>query len=139
MPANGHGVVEPSTSERAGRADSRWQPTGSPRPTDEDRSSSVVTDAVAVVDALFDYLLSRVRLEGRRVECKSRALLGRALVLAAAGAMALLGFVFVSIGAVSMVSTGLGAQWAGPLIVGGLYLVAGVVAVRMGGRTQSVP
>lgn len=103
----------------------------------EQPASTVVADSVSVLDSLLDYLAARLRLEGYRLERQGRTLVGRLLVLVALGVVALMGLVFVSVGAAELISTSYGSRPAGPLIVGGFYLVAGLIALGITSRARS--
>lgn len=89
----------------------------------------VVQEAVGIVEALADYLTARFRLETRRVELRARDLLAAAILIVCAAAVVIFAISFLSWGASLFISARLGAPYAGPLIVGGVYLLIGVVLV----------
>jgi hypothetical protein len=57
-------------------------------------------------------------------------------VLVLGTAVVLAGLVFVAVGVSNLLSEWLGASYAGPLIVGGVFLAAGVIAILAASRRQ---
>jgi hypothetical protein len=97
----------------------------------------LAADAVALVESVFDYAAARLHLEGYRLESRGRALAARVMVIVVAIAVALFGLAFVSIGLATLISENLGSRPAGPLIVGGVYMLAGIVAFAIAARRKA--
>jgi uncharacterized BrkB/YihY/UPF0761 family membrane protein len=95
---------------------------------------ALVGDAVSLMDGIVDYLRAIFRLESYRIEVRARGLIRKALVLVLGVVVALAGLVFVSVGVSSLLSEWLQAPYAGPLIVGGAFLIAGLIAILSAAR-----
>jgi len=95
---------------------------------------ALVGDAVSLMDGIVDYLRAIFRLESYRIEVRARGLIRKALVLVLGVVVALAGLVFVSVGVSSLLSEWLQAPYAGPLIVGGAFLIAGLIAILTAAR-----
>jgi len=103
-----------------------------PEPSPSGEFGSVlVSDSVSLLDSVFDYFASRLRLEGYRLELGARAVMGRVLLQLGAGLLALVGLIFFSAGVANLISERLGSRASGLLIVGGFYLSAGVLALAI--------
>lgn len=97
---------------------------------------SLVNDAVSLLDGVVEYLAAIFRLERYRFEVRVREIVQTVLIFLTGGAVLLLGLVFVSVGISSLLSEWLQASYAGPLIVGGGYVLIGLVAVLVAARKK---
>jgi len=116
---------------------------GSARPSPEPQETSkettddtIVGDVVSLMDGVVDYLRAIFRLETYRIEVRTRQIVRKALLLALGASVTLFGLVFVSVGVSSLISAWLQVPYAGPLIVGGVYLIAGLIAILVASRKQ---
>lgn len=97
----------------------------------------LVSDALELVDSLFDYFAAKFRLERYRIESQTRKLIARIAVVLGASVVLLVGLVFLSVGVVNLIATALQSPSAGWLIVGGFYLLVSVIALIIAGRRKT--
>lgn len=124
-------------SHTAGKCDMRGEsdaPESGSAPRAGEAKAGLIPDSVSLLDSLFDYLAARFRLEGYRLEQRGRDLFVWALILLSAGAVSLLGVVFVSLGIADLISERLHSRAAGLVIVGAFYLLAGGTALAVAAR-----
>jgi hypothetical protein len=114
-------------------ASSEAPPPAGPESRQED---TIINDAVDMLDGVVDYLAAIFKLERYRFEVRTRRLVTKALILVSGGAVVLLGIVFASVGMSSLLSESLQVPYAGPLIVGGVYLVIGAIALVVAMRKK---
>ena len=100
-------------------------------------ASGLATDAVALIDSLFDYVAARLHVEGHRLGDRGRALLVRIVVVASAMVAALFGLGLASVGVAMLISDRLESRPAGPVIVGAFYLLAGSLTAAVAARRRS--
>lgn len=136
-------TMEPRPSHRESSAGSRPNGQGhrdaSAPPLPETHSGdTLVKDAVSLLDGVVDYLASIFRLERYRFEVRTRRLLQKAVFLASGAAVLMIGLVFASVGVSSLLSQSLQAPYAGPLIVGGFYLVVGMITLMIAARKREI-
>ena len=81
-------------------------------------------------------MTARLRLEGHSLETAGRALVARIAIVVVAVAIALVGVVFVAIGLADAAGALLNSKPAGLVIVGGICLVLGIVAIFLAGRPR---
>ena len=86
-----------------------------------------MAESISILDSAMEFVLARLHLEGYRLERHSRSLVLQAAGVVAAGAVAMLGFVLVSVGAAFVLSQVWQSLAAALLAVGGVELVGGIV------------
>ena len=107
-----------------------------PEPPKETTDDRLVSDAVSLMDGIVDYLRAIFRLESYRIEVRTRRVVRKALILVLGASVTLFGLAFVSVGVSSLISAWLQASYAGPLIVGGVYVIAGLIGILVASRRQ---
>jgi hypothetical protein len=133
--AQGMGPGEPGS----GPGSSRPSPSGPEEPgkrAGEGADDTLAGEVVSLLDGVVDYLRAIFRLETYRIEARTRRIVRKALVLVLGAAVLLAGLVFVSVGVSNLLSEWLEASYAGPLIVGGVFLIAGLIAILAASRKQ---
>jgi len=127
-----------STSSRAGRGAAGDQPGEHERgaPPLPQPGETLVSDAVSLLESVVEYLSSIFRLEQHRFERRAHQFARRAAILVSGAAVLLLGVVFLSVGVSSLLSEALQVPYAGPLIVGGVYALGGLVALLVLARKK---
>src|SRR5436309_10153058 len=96
-----------------------------------DPAADIPGRTVALVDAFVDYFADILRLQALRLEGDARAVVKRAAVFLAAGAVGLAGFVFLSIAAADWLASLLESRAAGFAAVGGVYMISSAVAMTV--------
>jgi F0F1-type ATP synthase assembly protein I len=102
--------------------------------SDQAGGAPLVGDSISLLDAFFDYLGARMRLEGYRLERHGRAMAARLVVVVAAGVVVLLGVILASIGAGGLLGDVMHSRPAGLALVGLIEIALGFLIVWWHGR-----
>jgi len=102
----------------------------------EQAGDTLINDAVSLLDGVVEYLGAIFRLERHRLETRTRRFVQKAIIVVSGAAVLLLGIVFLSVGVSSLLSEALQAPFAGPLIVGGVYALGGVITILVAARRK---
>ena len=127
------------SEDKAGPADAA---AGSPEAGDADAGphageTGLAAESLSLLDAVFDYFSARLHLEGYRLEARGRSILVRVIATLVGSAVALSGLALLGFGVSILIGEALGSRAAGLIIVGAVYLLAGVITAGVAARRRS--
>ena len=127
-------MTEPIQSGHESHEPLRDASHASPGSPAQKSGDTLVEDAVSLLDGVVEYLATIFRLERYRLEVRTRRFVQKLMILVSGAAVLLAGIVFVSVGVSSLLSEWIGVPYAGPLIIGGVYAVTGLIVLLVVGR-----
>ena len=89
----------------------------------------LIEEAASLLEAAFDSLADKARLEAFRLGQDLRRVVRRTVVAALSAVVGLVGLAFFSVGAALALSASIGSPGTGFLLVGGFYLAIGGLTI----------